>query len=28
VISPRDIEIFRYVETAEEAAKIILGAGP
>ena len=27
-ISPEDIELFQYVETAEEAAKIILGAGP
>ena len=26
VISPRDIEIFRYVETAKEAADIILDA--
>lgn len=27
-ISPEDIELFQYVETAEEAAKIIFGAGP
>ena len=26
-ISPEDIELFQYVETAEEAAKIIFGAG-